>query len=251
MSAWRCFHPCLYLDREEKKGTRNPRGNVHPESFNPNNPNSTKTVPLIHCPSVIERPKMALAVVYSSSSGSSLHSIHFGSEYAGNVANYRTSMTEIKKRYERSRHTLTLHQNSSLFITLTPSLLSPPMTSLVVWNIKGSSVDNVTWATQSTGKLPKNSRPNSRSPTLRPRWKKSEKGLLIICPGQRETPKTQFSRLPTGSTSTALKWCHKSQSKIYHLYRSKMFQLLQQTLPTHIIKKNTQDSNLKKEGIVR
>lgn len=100
--------------------------------------------------------------------------------------------------------------------------------------------------------IAKNSRPNSRSPTLRPRWKKSEKGLLIICPGQRETPKTQLSRLPTGSTSTALKWSHKSQSKIYHLYRSKLSQHLQQTLPTHIIKKNTPpDSNLKKEGIVR
>lgn len=174
--------PCLQ-DREEKKGTRNPRGNVHPESFNPNTPNSTKTVPLIHCPSVIERPKMALAVVYSSSNGSSLHSIHFGSEYAGNVANYRTSMTEInKKRYERSWHTLTLHQNSSLFVTLTPSLLSPPMTSLVVWNIKGSSVDNVTWATQSTGKLPKKLPTELEVPNVEATLKKVWEGALDHLP---------------------------------------------------------------------
>lgn len=141
--AYTHFHPCLYQDREEKKGTRNPRGNVHPESFNPNNPNSTKTVPLIHCPSVIERPKMALAVVYSSSSGSSLHSIHFGSEYAGNVANYRTSMTEIKKNGMKGLgtpwHFIKVHPYSSLW---------PPHSWALPWHpwLCGTSKDHQ-WTT--------------------------------------------------------------------------------------------------------
>ena len=183
-------------------------------------PTALKTVPLIHCPSVIERPKMALAVVYSSSSGSSLHRIHVENGFRIRICWKCHQLQDkydrnAKKMYERSRHTLTLHVYS-LFITVHHSWAIP-------WHpwLCGTSKDHQ-WTTspEQLGQLadcPENSAP-SRSPTLRPRWTKSEKGLLVIWREQRKREHreqwTPRRLTPRASNWVMMRWWHSTRKAL-------------------------------------